>query len=86
MMDMVGNDLHWAIRRRHYVEESNMRYSRIADKLCELRRFGRKSAAGWYRYERRDKTPYPDRAVDALIRQHCGKPVPFSGMSPTKKL
>lgn len=70
MMDMVGNDLHWAIRRRHYIEQPDIRYSRIADKLCELGRFGCKSGAGWYRYERRDNTPYPDSAVDALIRRH----------------
>ena len=27
------------------------RYSRIADRLCELGRFGQKTGAGWYRYE-----------------------------------
>lgn len=70
MMDMVGNDLHWAIRRRHYIEEPHLRYSRIADQLCELGRFGRKSGAGWYRYEGRESAPYPDGAVDALIRKH----------------
>jgi 3-hydroxyacyl-CoA dehydrogenase len=70
MMDMVGNDLHWAIRRRHYIEQPSMRYSRIADKLCELGRFGCKSGAGWYRYERGDNTAHPDSAVDALIRRH----------------
>lgn len=70
MMDMVGNDLHWAIRRRHYIEQPRMRYSRIADKLCELGRFGCKSGAGWYRYERGESTPHADSAVDGLIRSH----------------
>lgn len=70
MMDMVGNDLHWAIRRRYYIEQPHMRYSRIADKLCELGRFGCKSGAGWYRYERGESTPHTDSAVDALIRSH----------------
>ncbi len=70
MMDMVGNDLHWAIRRRHYIEQPQLRYSRIADKLCELGRFGRKSGAGWYRYERHGSTSHADSAVDTLIRSH----------------
>lgn len=70
MMDMVGNDLHWAIRRRHYIEHPHMRYSRIADKLCELGRFGQKSGAGWYRYKPLENTAFPDSAVQALIRNH----------------
>ncbi len=70
LMDLVGNDLHWAIRRRHYIEQPAMRYSRIADKLCEMGRFGQKTAAGWYRYESREGRPLPEKAVDALISSH----------------
>lgn len=70
LMDLVGNDLHWAIRRRHYVEHPAMNYSRIADKLCELGRFGQKTGAGWYRYESAESQPLPDDAVDALITSH----------------
>lgn len=70
LMDLVGNDLHWAIRRRRYVEQPAMNYSRIADKLCELGRFGQKTEAGWYRYESPEGAPIPDDAVDALIRSH----------------
>lgn len=70
MMDLVGNDLHWAIRRRHYVEQPQMRYSRIADKLCELGHFGQKTHAGWYRYHRSERSAASDSTVHALIDAH----------------
>jgi 3-hydroxyacyl-CoA dehydrogenase len=36
-----------------------MTYSRTADKLCELGRFGQKTGAGWYDYQagKRDAIP-----------------------------
>ena len=56
--------------KRRYVERPNVRYSRIADRLCEQGRFGQKTGRGWYRYEsgRRDAIPDPD--VDALINAY----------------
>ncbi len=47
--------------RRH------LRYSKVADQICELGRFGQKTGAGWYRYEAGNRTPIPDPAVEALI-------------------
>jgi 3-hydroxyacyl-CoA dehydrogenase len=44
-----------------------VRYSRIADRLCEAGRFGLKTGAGYYRYESGSRTPLPDPEVDALI-------------------
>ena len=48
----------------------NMRYSQIADLLCELGRFGQKTGAGWYDYEagKRDAIPIP--VVDEMIDEH----------------
>ena len=51
MSDLAGNDVGWHIRKRRYVEKPHVAYSRIADRLCELGRFGQKTGAGWYRYE-----------------------------------
>ena len=52
------------------------RYSRIADRLCELGRFGQKTGAGWYRYEpgARDAMPDPGgrRADRRAIAQEIG--------------
>jgi 3-hydroxyacyl-CoA dehydrogenase len=65
--DLAGNDITWAIRKRKYVEQPELKYSRVADRLCELGRFGQKTGAGWYRYEPGKRDPLPDPAVDELI-------------------
>ena len=59
MGDLAGNDIGWAIRKRRYVEQPNLRYSKTADLLCELGRFGQKTGAGWYDYQagKRDADP-----------------------------
>jgi 3-hydroxyacyl-CoA dehydrogenase len=44
-----------------------MRYSRIADRLCERGRLGQKTGRGWYGYEAGRRDALPDPAVDALI-------------------
>ena len=50
MGDLAGNDVGWYIRKRRYVEKPDIRYSKTADLLCELGRFGQKTGAGWYDY------------------------------------
>ncbi|HEX7559196.1 MAG TPA: 3-hydroxyacyl-CoA dehydrogenase NAD-binding domain-containing protein [Usitatibacter sp.] len=65
--DLAGNDIGWAVRKRRYVENPEVPYSKIADRLCEMGRFGQKTGAGWYRYEPGKRDPIPDPAVDAII-------------------
>jgi 3-hydroxyacyl-CoA dehydrogenase len=67
MMDMAGQDIGWAIRKRRAVETPDRVYSKWPDRLCELGRFGQKTGAGVYRYEPGNRVPQPDPAVDALI-------------------
>jgi 3-hydroxyacyl-CoA dehydrogenase len=67
MSDLAGNDVGWYIRKRRYVEQPNVVYSKIADRLCELGRFGQKTGAGWYRYETGKHDAIPDPVVDELI-------------------
>ena len=67
MSDLAGNDVGWYIRKRRYIETPQIVYSRIADRLCELGRFGQKTGLGWYRYEPGRRDALPDPAVDALI-------------------
>ncbi|MEP7275349.1 MAG: 3-hydroxyacyl-CoA dehydrogenase NAD-binding domain-containing protein [Betaproteobacteria bacterium] len=67
MSDLAGNDVGWRIRQRRYVEKPGVRYSRIADRLCEQGRFGQKTGAGWYRYEAGRRDALPDPAVDAIV-------------------
>ncbi len=67
MSDLAGNDIGWAIRKRRYVEKPQVVYSKIADRLCELGRFGQKTGLGWYRYVVGKRDALPDPEVDALI-------------------
>jgi 3-hydroxyacyl-CoA dehydrogenase len=70
MSDLAGNDVGWYIRKRRYVESPQLVYSRLADRLCELGRFGQKTGLGWYRYEPGRRDALPDPAVDALIASY----------------
>jgi 3-hydroxyacyl-CoA dehydrogenase len=65
--DLAGNDISWAVRKRRYVENPDVPYSKIADRLCELGRFGQKTGAGWYRYEPGKRDPIADPAVEDII-------------------
>ena len=67
--DLAGNDIGWAVRKRHYAEDPAFRKVVIADMLCEAGRFGQKTGAGWYRYEPGRRDPIPDPAVDRIIEE-----------------
>jgi 3-hydroxyacyl-CoA dehydrogenase len=70
MSDLAGNDIGWAIRKRRYREHPEMKYSRIADRLCEQGRFGQKTGLGWYRYEAGRRDAIPDPAVDQMVADY----------------
>jgi 3-hydroxyacyl-CoA dehydrogenase len=68
MADLAGLDISWRIRKRQApTRPSHLRYSPIADRLCERGRFGQKTGAGWYKYEPGNRTPIADPEVTALI-------------------
>ena len=66
MGDMAGLDVGWRIRKGKPRPEGK-RYSAIADKICELGRFGQKTGSGHYQYEAGNRTPLPDPIVAELI-------------------
>ncbi|ROZ68546.1 3-hydroxyacyl-CoA dehydrogenase NAD-binding domain-containing protein [Ramlibacter sp. WS9] len=70
MGDLAGNDIGWAIRKRRAEERPNMLYSRTADKLCELGRFGQKTGAGWYDYQAGKRDAIPSELVNKMIDDH----------------
>jgi len=70
MGDLAGNDIGWAIRKRRYVEKPEVKYSKIADQLCELGRFGQKVGRGWYLYLAGSRDAIPDPEVDRLIEDY----------------
>jgi len=68
--DLAGLDVGWYIRKRQAATRpAHLRYSRVADQVCELGRFGQKTGAGWYRYEAGNRNPIPDPVVEKLIVQ-----------------
>ncbi|WP_353234127.1 3-hydroxyacyl-CoA dehydrogenase NAD-binding domain-containing protein [Diaphorobacter ruginosibacter] len=70
MIDMAGNDIGWAIRKRRYVEQPDMKYSRTADLLCEMGRFGQKTSAGWYDYAPGKRDAMPSAVVNGMIEDY----------------
>jgi 3-hydroxyacyl-CoA dehydrogenase len=70
MGDLAGNDIGWAIRKRRAVEHPDMLYSRTADKLCEMGRFGQKTGAGWYDYQQGKRDAIPSDLVNRMIEDH----------------
>jgi 3-hydroxyacyl-CoA dehydrogenase len=70
MSDLAGNDIGWAIRKRRYREQPQLKYSKIADRLCEQGRFGQKTGLGWYRYEAGRRDAIPDPAVEKMIADY----------------
>ncbi len=70
MGDLAGNDIGWYIRKRRYVESPEITYSKTADLLCELGRFGQKTGAGWYDYKAGDRKAYASAVVNDMIVKH----------------
>ena len=61
MGDLAGLDVGWRIRKGKGVK------SAVADRICELGRFGQKTGSGYFRYEKGDRTPIPDPEVEKII-------------------
>ena len=67
--DMAGVDIAWRVRQElNQFSEPGARKPLVADKLCEMGRFGQKTGGGWYRYGD-DRKPLPDPDVLALIEE-----------------
>ncbi|KAA0910428.1 3-hydroxyacyl-CoA dehydrogenase NAD-binding domain-containing protein [Pusillimonas sp. ANT_WB101] len=73
MGDMAGLDISWAARKRLApTRPAHIRYSHVADRICEMDRFGQKTLAGFYRYEAGSRNPISDPAVDEII-ESCAR-------------
>ena len=68
MADLAGLDVSWRVRKAQApTRPAHLRYSPIADRVCELGRYGQKTSAGWYRYEEGSRAPISDPAIHELI-------------------
>ena len=65
MRDMAGLDVIQRVRQQRREWERPGRYPLVADRVCELGRFGQKSGKGYYVYDGRKGSPDPE--IDALI-------------------
>ena len=69
MYDLAGNDIGWAIRKRRYLEKPHIKYSKVADMLCENARMGQKTNAGWYDYLPGQRSAIVSPVVEGLIAE-----------------
>ncbi|MFI4890085.1 MAG: 3-hydroxyacyl-CoA dehydrogenase NAD-binding domain-containing protein [Steroidobacterales bacterium] len=69
VMDLVGQDIGWSIRKRRAIEQPDRPYSKLPDMICEMGRYGQKTGSGFYRYTD-GRTASPDPEIDALIVAH----------------
>ena len=70
MGDLAGNDIGWYIRKRRYVESPQITYSKTADLLCEMGRYGQKTGGGWYDYKAGDRKAHASQDVNQMIVKH----------------
>ena len=68
--DLAGLDISWARRKRLAPTRPDAeRYVPIADRICEMGRFGQKTGAGWYRYV--DGKRQVDPEIETLVKAHA---------------
>jgi 3-hydroxyacyl-CoA dehydrogenase len=71
--DLSGLDIGYDSRQRRAAENPNYRKMPIADLLVESGRLGQKTGAGWFRYEKGDRTPHPDPEVARIIKEKAAE-------------
>jgi len=67
--DLSGLDVSYMTRKRRAAADPNYRKLHVPDRLVEMGRKGQKTGAGWYRYEKGDRTPHPDEVVKSVIAE-----------------
>lgn len=68
MSDLAGLDVGWRIRQRQAATRPpEERYCSIGDMICETGRFGQKTGAGYYRYEKGSREAIPDPEIESLV-------------------
>jgi 3-hydroxyacyl-CoA dehydrogenase len=68
MNDMASGDINWRIKKEFPDPPGVRERYVVADRLCEMGRYGQKTGRGWSLYDENRK-PRPDPEVAALIEQ-----------------
>ena len=71
--DLSGLDIGYDSRQRRAAQNPNYRKLPIADAIVEMGRLGQKTGAGWFKYEKGDRTPYPDPEVARVIKEKAAE-------------
>ena len=71
--DMSGLDVSYDTRKRRAAANPQYRGLPITDAIVEAGRLGQKSGAGWYRYEKGDRTPHSDPVLHTLLKETAAK-------------
>jgi 3-hydroxyacyl-CoA dehydrogenase len=67
MSDLAGLDVGWRIRKEFkHLEKPGVRVPLVADRLCEMGRFGQKTGRGWSMYDE-NRRPSHDAETATLI-------------------
>jgi 3-hydroxyacyl-CoA dehydrogenase len=67
MWDLAGNDIGYDIRKRRYVDQPEMFYPKLADRVVELGRYGQKTGKGWYVYDPATRKRTPDPEIEKML-------------------
>src|SRR5262249_38168467 len=69
MSDLAGLDVGWRARKEfQHLEKPGVRIPLVADRLCEMGRFGQKTGRGWSMYDE-NRQPSHDAETAALIER-----------------
>jgi 3-hydroxyacyl-CoA dehydrogenase len=71
--DLSGLDIGYDSRQRRAQQIPNYRKMPIADMVVEAGRLGQKTGAGWFRYEKGDRTPHPDPELARMIKEKAAE-------------
>ncbi|WP_028238333.1 3-hydroxyacyl-CoA dehydrogenase NAD-binding domain-containing protein [Stutzerimonas azotifigens] len=81
--DLSGLDIAWRMRQaRSHLRDVNMRYVDIPDLLCEQGRLGRKTGAGYYRYDEQGRRNEDPRVTELIERESARKGIARRTFSP----
>jgi hypothetical protein len=71
--DLSGLDIGYDSRQRRAAQNPNYPKLPIADAIFEAGRLGQKTSAGWFRYEKGDRTPHPDPEAARIIKENAAE-------------
>jgi 3-hydroxyacyl-CoA dehydrogenase len=67
MNDLAGLDIGWRVRKAQGKPKDERYSGTVADRLCELGRFGQKTSQGFYKYEAGSRAPKPYPELEQLV-------------------